>query len=532
MANPKLAWLRALMIVAAGFWVMSPAVHGDWLMDDNFYVWQNALVNDPHRLWKIWFTPGSLLEYYPIEATLQMAQWGLWHLNTLGYHLTNIVLHCLDALLVWRLLEKFKLRFAWLGGFLFAVHPTAVESVAWISEFKNTLALAPFLLAMMAWIDFDREGRRRDFWLALVLFLIAMLCKVSMAMFPFIILLYAWWRRGRIALSDVVDALPFTAISLVLGALTIAAGDWFRAAHLQFNTDPAIGDFLTHLALTGQTLAFYFIVALLPLNVLPIYPRWELGGHFVLSFLPWLLFIAMFGIFLRHRSTWGRHALLGVGFFLINLAPFCGLMSATYMEFTWVMLHFLYLPIIGLIGLAVALLGHVESQAAPLQKWIIGMAAAIVLALLALKSNTYATIFAGPEVFWTYTIDHNPNTYIAYSNLGNVMLETGRISEAIADYEKAINLHSTMIEAHNNLGLAYFQAGRTDDAIGEYQEALKRYPAYALAHANLGNALLKKGRTEQAIHQYEEALKTDPTNADALTNLKQLGVTPLPNGKE
>ena len=160
MANPncRLPLLRALLILAAGFWAFSPALQGDWLMDDDFYVTQNALLHDPARLWKIWFAPGSLIEYYPLEATLQAIQWHLWHYATLGYHLTNVILHLIGALLVWKLLSKFGLRFAWLGGLLFAIHPTAVESVAWISEFKNTLSLPPFLLArlnLLAW----RKGR-------------------------------------------------------------------------------------------------------------------------------------------------------------------------------------------------------------------------------------------------------------------------------------------------------------------------------------------------------------------------------------
>ena len=260
MANPtrNLLFLRALLIVAAVFWVFSPAVRGDWLMDDDFYLTHNALLNDPARLWKIWFAPGSLTEYYPIEASAQAIQWHLWHLDTVGYHLTNVVLHAMSALLVWRLLAKFGLRYAWLGGFLFAVHPVVVESVAWISEFKNTLSLPPFLLAMCAWIDYQERGQKRAYFLALGLFLVAMLCKITMAPFPFVILLYAWWKRGRIGGKDLASAAPFFGVSLVLGATTVVVGYWFREAHLQPTTNPPIGDLAAHLALAGQSIGFIF----------------------------------------------------------------------------------------------------------------------------------------------------------------------------------------------------------------------------------------------------------------------------------
>src|SRR5271170_4808966 len=164
--NWKLLLLRALLIVAAGFWVFAPALRGDWLMDDDLYVTQNVLLNDPARLWKIWFAPGSLIEYYPIEASAQAIQWRLWHMDTLGYHATNLLLHLASALLVWRLLGKFGLRLAWLGGLIFAVHPVQVESVAWIAELKNTLSLPPLLLAMCAYIDYEERGKKRDYFLA------------------------------------------------------------------------------------------------------------------------------------------------------------------------------------------------------------------------------------------------------------------------------------------------------------------------------------------------------------------------------
>jgi hypothetical protein len=154
------------------------------------------MTQSPTGLWSIWFEPGSQLDYYPIKASVQWLQWHLWGMDTLGYHLTNVVLHILSALLVWRLLSKFGLRLAWLGGLIFAIHPVQVESVAWIAELKNTLSLPPFLLAMCAWIDYEERGKAKDYFLALGLFLVAMLCKLTVVLFPLVILLYAWWRRG------------------------------------------------------------------------------------------------------------------------------------------------------------------------------------------------------------------------------------------------------------------------------------------------------------------------------------------------
>ena len=225
--------LRAAVLAALGWWIYAPALYGDWVWDDVLYLPQNPLLNDPERLWKLWFAPGHVLDYYPIEATVQWVQWQLWGQNTFGYHVTNVALHIVNALLVWRLLGKFKLRLAWLGGLLFLVHPVQVESVAYISELKNTLSLSPFLLAMGAWIDYEERQQTRDYALALGLFLVAMLCKISMAPFPVVILLYAWWKRGRVGTQDLKQSAPFFLISLALGVMTILSGIWYRQLHLE-----------------------------------------------------------------------------------------------------------------------------------------------------------------------------------------------------------------------------------------------------------------------------------------------------------
>ena len=114
--------LQALLIISASIWVFWPAVHGQWIGDDSWYIVENPLLGDPQRLWKAWFVLGSWVEYYPIEETVQWVQWQLWHEDTFGYHLTNIGLHACSALLFWRLLRKFGTPLAWLGGLIFAVH--------------------------------------------------------------------------------------------------------------------------------------------------------------------------------------------------------------------------------------------------------------------------------------------------------------------------------------------------------------------------------------------------------------------------
>src|SRR5580658_7980155 len=144
-ASPRerLPGLQAAVIIVSTMVIYWPALHGGWLWDDNVDITENLTTKGARGLWNIWFEPGTQPDYYPIKASVQWAQWHLWGADTFGYHVTNVMLHIASALLVWRLFDKLGLRLAWLGGLIFAVHPVQVESVAWIAELKNALAM-PF----------------------------------------------------------------------------------------------------------------------------------------------------------------------------------------------------------------------------------------------------------------------------------------------------------------------------------------------------------------------------------------------------
>jgi len=519
---------QAIVIAIAAFWVFWPARHGQWIGDDIPYIASNPLLNDPARLWKAWLQPGSFIEYYPIEQCVQWAQWQLWHNDTFGYHLTNIILHVISALLVWRLLSKLGLRLAWLGGLLFAVHPMTVDSVALINELKAALSLPPFLLAMCFYLDYEEHGRRRDYGLALGLFAVAMLCKITMAMFPVVILLYAWWKRNRIGWSALVASAPFFAVSLVLGMSTIWAGNWYGQLHgTHYDLTPPAG-FFSRLALVGQVISFYFSRFFLPVTPMPIYPQWTVDPGVPLQFLPWPIIGGTICYLWTKRESWGRDALLGLGFFLIMLAPFLGANWISYMRYTWVLEHILYIPLLGLIGLVIAGLGRVDKRLSqPYRFCGIGIVAAGVT-LLAFQSRTYAAMFIDEETLGRYTIAHNSGCSMVYNNLGDALSQKGQMDEAIVNFQKALEIKPDYAEAHSNLGVALFQKGQVDEAIVQYQEALEIKPNYAKAHSNLGVALSQKGQVDEAIVQYQGALELNPNDADAYTNL---GVALLKKGQ-
>jgi hypothetical protein len=516
----KSGWwaLQAVLIIAAGFWIYWPVLHGDWLMDDLNYITRNSLLRDTAGLWKIWFEPGSFIEYYPIKASVEWAEWNLLGNDTLGYHLLNVALHVVNALLVWRLLAKFGLRLAWLGGLIFAVHPAMVESVAWISELKNTLSLAPFLLAMGAWIDYEERGKSRDYFLALGLFLVAMLCKISMAAFPVVILLYAWWKRGRAGWGDLKASAPFFVISLALGTVSLFAASWFQQHRMVLDPVP-MGGFFSRAACAGLVLSRYLLNCLCPVDLMPVYPRWVVDPPSLAQFLPWPIFGGLFYWLWKERRGWGRHGLLGLGFFILNLMPFLGFKTVSYMSYTWIMDHFLYLPILGLIGPAVAGLDLIARRLAPVLRPFGIALIGVAVMLLAWESRDYAAVFINGETLSTYAVRQNPGAWTAHNDLGVAMQTSGRLSDAANELEEALRLNPDYLQARYNLGNTLLYEKRYPEAIAQYEQVLQVQPRYPQAHNNIAVCLAQMGRIPEAIEQFKAELQIWPDDADTLENL-------------
>ncbi|HUB67702.1 MAG TPA: tetratricopeptide repeat protein [Candidatus Methylacidiphilales bacterium] len=507
------AFLQALLIAGAGFWVFWPALQGGWIGDDTWYIVENPLMNDPARIWKAWFQLGSWIEYYPLEETLQWEQWQLWHDETLGYHLTNVILHVISGLLIWHLFNKFGLRLAWLGGLLFAVHPMVVDSVALINEFKTSLSLPPFLLSMCFWIDYEENKKSRNYWFALALFTVAMLCKITMAMFPAVILLYAWWKRGQIDWRDLKNSLPFFAISFVLGMASIRADKIYNQGGPFLGMDVPQGDAISRFVLSGETIAFYFSRCFLPLTPEEIYPRWRVDSHSPASYLPWLVVAAVIGLLWAKRGTWGRHALLGLGFFLLMLAPFMGFKWISYMNETWILEHLLYIPILGLIGLCIAGWGEMERQLPRSIRPVGAGLVALAVGLLAWESHVYAAVFQSEASSASYVLRFNPNSTVAHNNLGVALAQMGRLSEAAEQFSTALRLDPQAPNAGLNLGKTYLKLGLIPAAIAEFQKALQLTPHSSEVHLYLGDSLMRAGRTSAAIAEYKEAVRLNSGSA-------------------
>jgi len=510
--------LRALVVALVAAWIYSPCLHGSWLWgwDDGLEVTQNAALRAPGGWWRPWIHPEGM-DYFPLKSGLQWLEWHLWGDNPYGYHLANLGLHVLSALLIWRLLRLLGVRAAFVGGLLFAAHPVAVESVAWISEFKNTVSLPPLLLASIAYVEFDSRGRRGAWALSLLWFLAALACKTSTVMFPVVLLLYAWWRRGRLGRRDLLAAFPFFGAALAMGAATV----WFQSTRSIgiAGTPEGLG---VRLAQAGWSVLSYARMCLWPAGVAPIY---RAAANSWPPILPWLGIFAFLGLFWARRAGWGRHALLGTGWFLLNLVPVLGIIPMAYFRIAPRADHFAYLPLVGWVGLAAAAVGSLmeslERRRGP--SWSIrlpvALGVAVVACAMAIEARAYAGAYHDEKALWTYAVERDPAAWLARANLGKVLYQEGRPAEAAAQFRQAIRLQPDSPEVHANLGNCLEAEGLADDARAEYAAALAISPKFAGARYDLGLSLLRSGRLDEAQAELRTALEIDPDHAGARNSL-------------
>src|ERR1700677_4221776 len=252
-----------------------PAISGGLVFDDDRHITQEAF-RSLQGLWRIWFEPGAgQIAYYPVFHTAMWVEYHLWGEGVLGYHLVNIFLHAASACLVVAIMRKLSLPGAWLAAFVFALHPVCVESVAWISEQKNTLSTVFFLGTVLAWLHFYGDRRRKWYLVASGLFLIALLAKATSATLPGVLLVILWWRNGRLDWKrDVLPLLPWFVLGTAGGMLS---GSIEHRTYDVQGADFTL-TFLQHCLLACHMLWFYAWKLLWPVNLMFNYPRWQAGA--------------------------------------------------------------------------------------------------------------------------------------------------------------------------------------------------------------------------------------------------------------
>jgi tetratricopeptide (TPR) repeat protein len=491
-----------------------PAWHGGPVWDDDAHLTREAL-RSADGLYRIWFEPGATQQYYPIVHSAFWILHKIFGDATLGYHLVSICLHALSACLFAVVLRRLAVPGATLAAVIFALHPVHVESVAWITELKNTLSGAFYLVAALAYLRFDRERERTFYGAALVLFVLALLTKSVTASLPAAILVVLWWQRGRIEWTrDVRPLVPFFALGATAGLITAWIERTIVGAHgadYQFTL-------LERALIAGRAIWFYLAKLVWPADLVFVYPKWRIDQSDPVQYLYPLGALALAAALWALRSR-TRAPLAALLFFAGTLFPALGFLNVYPFRYSFVADHFQYLASLGIIALAAA--GAARLLDRPRVAWASTALLVAISVPLAVLTWRQSHDYADAETLYRATIRRNPAATMAYINLGILLIERPqpRADEARTHLETAVRLEPANAAAHVNLGAALQKLARFDEAASAYREALRLRPDDAGAHNNLGATLEQLGRVDQAVAEYRESLRLAPDSSATHTNL-------------
>jgi len=512
-------WLWGLILILAIGVAYSPVGWAGFVWDDTSLLKSNPCIVGPLGLKEIWTT--SAADICPLTLSTFWLEHKLWGLNPLPFHLVNVLLHGLSAIVLWRVLRKLEIRGAWFGATLWALHPVMVESVAWISEMKNTESGLFFLLSLHFFLESLRSRIHNHLsnWdatyvLTLLFAVLAMTSKSSTVTLPLVFCLCGWWMEGRLSWRNWVRIAPVFLASIAMGLASI----WTQK--LGGADMPQLARSWPERIITaGDAVWFYLGKLIWPYPLITVYPRWLIDAGDWLSYLALVAVLIVVFIFWLKRSSWGKPWFFAFVYFLVALLPVIGLLNMKYFYYTLVADHFQYLASIGPIALAGAGMARLAGFGLSGKTWLTAIVGGTVLFVLGFLSWQKVWIYRNQETLWTDTLRSNPRCWVGYNNLGTVSLDANRLDEAIDRFQKAVQFNPLYEGAFNNLGNALLQQGHIDEAIVQFQNSLKVSPDFVLARDNLGVALSEKGRMPEAIAEFQNALKIDPNNLDALYNL-------------
>jgi protein O-mannosyl-transferase len=502
-----------LVLAAITFAVFGQTLHHEFIdFDDNLYVYDNPMVAGG-LTWNgiVWaFTHVHSANWHPLTWLSHMLDCQLYGLHPGGHHLTNVLLHIATVIALFLVLRQMT-GALWRSAFVaavFAIHPLRVESVAWVAERKDVLSGLFFILTIGAYVRYARRPwSAARYGLVVFLFAMGLMSKPMLVTLPVVLLLLDYWPLQRKASAGklVMEKLPLLALSAASCVATLLAQNEAKAIHSggSFSLPDRLGNALAAcMVYLGQMVwpAGLAVLYPVPHNGTP---AWE---------------VALAGTLLAGFSVvaWGERRtrpwlLIGWLWYLAMLLPVVGIIQVGRQAHAD---RYTYLPQIGIYVAVTWLVAEWRVSRVALGGLMTGVLA--VLMVCAWKQTAY---WQNSETLWTHTLACTADNDMTQNNLGNALLQKGRVDEAITHFQSALQINPHYPDARNNLGLALLRQGRVDEAIVQDQEALQIKPDFPEAHYNLGNALRQKGRVDEAIAQYQQALQINPAFAVARNNL-------------
>ena len=497
-------------------------------MDDSVYVCKNPNIQAgiTFKAVKWAFTTNYAEFWHPLTWLSLMLDWQMFGSNPAGFHLTNLILHIANALLLFLVLKQMT-NALWQSAFvaaLFALHPLHIEAVAWVAERKEVLSTFFWILTMWAYLRYVKQPNVFRYLFTMLIFALGLMAKPMLVTLPFVFLLLDYWPLDRIKRVDwkiiyrlVWEKFPFFILSAIGCAVAFFAEkhggmvESFAGLSLKYRIYNA---FISYIE--------YIKKMIWPVKLAIIYPHPGLKVSVLYAVISAGFLLAVMVLILRFAKN-HRYLFTGWFWYLGTLLPVIGLIQvgthAMADRYSYITLTGLFIIIAwGLPELIVKWPHH---------RILLWLSSLIVLSVLAVCTYFQQQYWKDTITVFQHALAVTNDNYNAHFLMTKELLEQGRIDEAIQHNTQALRIKPDYIDALSGLGAALHQAGRVDEAVVYYKKAIEIDPRTFEANANLGVALASKGKFNEAIEHYEIALKTMDTPrihhnyAQALFNLGQ-----------
>jgi protein O-mannosyl-transferase len=523
--NRRWLTIGACIFLAVLTWIVFGQTLGHDFVnyDDPKYVYENTKITSGLSISGIgWaFTHIHSENWHPLTTISHMLDCQLYGLKAGGHHFTNALLHAIAVILLFLTLQHMTGAF-WRSAFVaavFAIHPLHVESVAWIAERKDVLSGVFFMLTLLAYVNYVRAPSVTRYLTVVLVFAFGLMSKPMLVTLPCVLLLLDYWplkrirgqtseiRRQENLLMLIAEKIPLIVLSAISSAITFLAQrhaiGWTEQLPIRWRINNALATYVA-----------YIWQMFWPANLAVFYPHSEnrLPLWEIVLALAILIGITTAALALRKKRP---YFITGWLWYVGMLVPVIGLVQVGWQGRAD---RYTYLPQIGLYILITWAVADFTASWRR-QREILSVGAVIIIGVLGWRAWIQTSYWRDSETLFNHALAVTANNDVAQNNLGIVLLQKGKLDEAISRLQTAVDLRPENAPAHNNLAKALLQKGQVADAMVHYRKLLEIQPENVETRNILGTVLIQQRRTREAIEQWREALAIQPENGNAMSNL-------------
>lgn len=500
-------WLAASLVAL----IYNFAWPGSFVWDDDTNLLENTLVRGDKEIANPLY-PG-FIEPYPVYFGSMRLQWKLFGERPSGYLVVNGLLHALNAFLLWVLIKRFGVSVALFSALLFAVHPFAVHSVAWISQHKTVLSTTFYLSSGLFFLrQYQAVGKLSGLG-SLFFFILGLLTKPTLILLPVFLLAAEGISRAGNIRSCLIRVSPWFALALFAGLIRIY---WLPPPELD-ETAKRVGEGWLRMAVAGCTLWFSAAKIVFPFDAMMIYPRWDIALWTPWHLLPLLMAIILLFAAWRMRMIFPA-CWLGLLFFALAMLPVSGLFDNTYFAFAQVANHWMYPGMLGLVPLMAAAIWRFGEWAGKIHFSLRLVIPSIIVLLFVVLAASEAYRFHDALYYYQRGVRENPGNLVARHNLANMLVERGGKDEALPHYLEASRIHPDFWQAHVGAGKIQAEQGKLKEAFDCFRSAYEVFPDNPEINFHIGVLYGQAGMKEEAVNHLGYSLQLNPDDPVAWYN--------------